>query len=221
MANKMNKSSYGKNLRRSAGKIASKIAYTTMPSLTQTVVSTKQAFNDIKQFGLKGRSQLRVQNRYNKRTLLRPINEIIENAKEDLKSGNFYNEERMMQESSSNMSDFLGTMSGEDDAGEESSNSSSMASFNKFISSTSANSMNSARAISDTQIKTAEYLGELSMTQHTQTMVMSRQQHLEQLNKLDNLEKIGVSLAEFNTKTMSDHIKATHQFYNEILSETR
>ena len=219
--NKMTKSStYGKNLRRSAGKMASKIVYTAMPSLTQTVVSTKEAFGDIKQFTLKGRSQLRVQNRFNKRTLLRPVNEIIQNAKDDLKSGKFYNEERMMQEESSSMSDFLGHMSGDDEYN-ESPNEGSMASFNKFLSSTSANSMNSARAISDTQIKTAEYLGELSTTQHTQSLVMSRQQHLEQINKLDNLEKIGLSIAEFNTKTMSDHIKATHQFYNEILSETR
>ena len=222
MANKMKKSSsYSKNLRRSAGKMASKIVYTAMPSLSETVVSSKDAFNDIKKFGLQQRSRLRMQNKYNKRTLLRPVNEIIENAKEDLKTGKFYNEERLAEESSRNMSDFLGYMSGEDEEYGSENNDSSMASFNKFMSSTSANSMNSARAISDTQIKTAEYLGELSTTQHTQSLVISRQQHLEQINKLDNLEKIGLSLAEFNTKTMSDHIKATHQFYNEILSETR
>lgn len=218
---KMKKSStYGKNLRRSAGKMAAKIAYTTMPSLSETVVSAKTAISDIKQFTLRGRSQLNVQNKYSKRTLLRPINEIIQNAKEDLKSGKFYNEDRINETQASGMSDFLGTMSGEDESYEDSNNT-SMASLNKFMASTSANSMNSARAISDTQIKTAEYLGELSTSQHTQSLVFARQQHLEQMGKLDNLEKIGMSLAEFNTKTMSDHIKATHQFYNDILSETR
>ena len=220
MGNNIPKSTRRKNLRRSAAKMASKIAYTTMPSLSETISSSKQAFMDIKQFTIKGRSQLKVQNRYSKNNLLRPINEIIQNAKDDLKSGKLYNEERLMEAQSSSMSDFLGDMSGEEDNYEESNND-SMASFNKFMASTSASSMNSARAISDTQIKTTEYLGELSMSQHTQSLVMARQQHLEQLNKLDNLEKIGVSLAEFNTKTMSDHIKATHQFYNEILNETQ
>lgn len=212
---------YAKNLKRSAAKMGRDIAFTTMPSLANTVVSTKQVFTDLRQFAVKERSRLRIQNNYQKKSLLRPVHEIIENAKDDLKSGKFYNEERLAESQTQNMSEFLGTMSGDEDYAPESNSEVSLASFNKFISSTSANSMSTARAISDTQIKTTEYLGELSMTQHTQNMVMNRQMHLEQMGKLNNLEKIGMSMVEFNTKTMTDHIKATHQFYDEILSETR
>ena len=212
---------YAKNLKRSAAKMGRDIAFTTMPSLANTVVSTKQVFTDLRQFAVKERSRLRIQNNYQKKSLLRPVHEIIENAKDDLKSGKFYNEERLAESQTQNMSEFLGTMSGDEDYTPESNSEVSLASFNKFISSTSANSMSTARAISDTQIKTTEYLGELSMTQHTQNMVMNRQMHLEQMGKLNNLEKIGMSMVEFNTKTMTDHIKATHQFYDEILSETR
>ena len=212
---------YAKNLKRSAAKMGRDIAFTTMPSLANTVVSTKQVFTDLRQFAVKERSRLRIQNNYQKKSLLRPVHEIIENAKDDLKSGKFYNEERLAESQTQNMSEFLGTMSGDEDYAPESNSEVSLASFNKFISSTSANSMSTARAISDTQIKTTEYLGELSMTQHTQNMAMNRQMHLEQMGKLNNLEKIGMSMVEFNTKTMTDHIKATHQFYDEILSETR
>jgi len=212
---------YMKNVKKSAGYMAKNIAYTYMPSLSSTIVSTRAAYSDIRDFAMKERSRINMQKKYQTNSLLRPVKEIIINAKNDIKTGKFYNEERLKEAETESMSDFLGEMSGDNEETYESSNSISLAPFDKILASSSAHSMSSAKAISETQVKTTEYLGELHQSTHMQNLVINQKHHLEHMTRLDNIEKIGTSLVEFNVKTMNEHIKATHSFYEEILNETR
>ena len=215
---KNNKVPRSKNLKRSAAYISSRIIYTTMPSLASTAVSAQEAYNDLREFTVKSRSKLRTQSNQQRQNILKPVKEIIENAKSDIKSGKLYNPDRG---ENSGMSDFIDDMTGEDNTYNDSQDSMSLAPFDKILSTSSARSLMNAKSINEIQIKSAEYLGELQEAHHNQSLLINQRNHIEITNKLDNLEKIGLSLVEFNVKTMNEHIKATHSFYNEILDETR
>lgn len=214
---KESKSQYSKNLRRSIKHMTKELAKTAMPSLTETVVSAQESYRDIKDFALKSKSRIQQQNAYNKRTLLKPVTEIINNAKEDIKTGKFYNEDRENEqyEESMSMSEFLDY--GYDET--ETNNDPGMSSYKNFLATTSAGSMANARAIAETQTATTEYLGELYQTTNIQNNMLMNKYHKEVMSKLNNMQNLAGALVDFNLNVVKDHIKTSHEFYQTMVDE--
>ena len=207
---------YVKNVIKSSGKITKNIVRTQMPVLSDTVASSADVTREFRRIVTTGKTTFKTGNRLQD-TIFKPVKELISNAKEDLRSGKLYNEEREMQ-AMSGMGGLMDSMF--DDDG---SNGVDTSAFDKVIQSSTAASMSrqTGNAIAQNASQNTEYLGELSMTQHNQNMMNITKNHLETMKGFNNLQKIGMSLVEFNMKTATDFFDKSLKAQNDQLNELR
>ena len=107
MAKRHNVPQYTANVMRSFRHISANVAKQQMPSLTETVVSARDAYRGVRQLLIQDRSSLRMNGKFFKTTLFKPVQDILTNAKEDIMSGKLYNEERELSVTSQGMSELL------------------------------------------------------------------------------------------------------------------
>ena len=213
MAKRHNVPQYTANVMRSFRHISANVAKQQMPSLTETVVSARDAYRGVRQLLIQDRSSLRMNGKFFKTTLFKPVQDILTNAKEDIMSGKLYNEERELSVTSQGMSELL---MGMDDGSAP-----DMSGFNTAIESSSAMGMSKTHtnALARNATANAEYLGELSSNQNMQNMMFSNKTHMESMRALGNLQQIGMSIVNFNTKVIGDHIAKTQRFQDQMLVE--
>mgnify|MGYP004642105705 CR=1 FL=1 len=216
--NRYNIPKYRRNLKKSIVHISGDLVETTMPSIYETATTARDTFVEFKQFMLRGKPSLRQAVASQRKTIFRNANEILSNAKDDLKSGKWYNEDRMFESEMPGMSDLMNNMISDDED-----TSTDMSAFNKVLGSTSASGLSESlgNSINETSISNAEYLGEISMNQHSQNIMMKIKHHTETMKSFKNLENIGMSIMEFNTKTFADYMKSTQKYQDAALNELR
>ena len=217
MAKRYNVPRYSKNLGKSAKKMGINILRSQMPTMVDTTVNSADTIKEFRKVVISGKNSVKVGTRL-QNTIFRPIQEIIQNAKSDLKSGKIYNDDREL-ESFSGMGDLMDEMipedegiTGNDDA------------FNKVLKSTSASALSfekSSDSIAKNATQNTEYLGQLQNNLNTQHMMIITKHHMETMKGMANLQKIGMSLVEFNTKTASDYFDKSLQTQNMQLNELR
>ena len=189
------------NLKRSAKEFGSRVLQSTMPSLSETLISSRVAMQSYNSFMYGSRMPIRQRLKRYKNNIYNSSKEILENAKNELSSGNFFGD------GDANINAFL-------DMTDEPSSSGAIGIDNSDyvkIMSTTHRSMSSS----------AEYTADIMITTNAESMVLQTKHHLEMMKGLKNLENIGMSLAEFNNKNITAAIEETYRYYNESLTELR
>ena len=208
---------YAKNVTKSVGRMGASVIKTQIPVMADTFASSQEIYRNFRNMMMQSRSSIKRHKTLGENTYLRTAKNILKNAKEDFKSGNLYNEERAMQQSQEGMTQLLTDMTGDDEQIFDSS------AFDRVRESSTAAAMRSGRksssAITRNATKNAEYLGELSISQHTQDMMLSTKNHIETMKAFRNLESIGMSIIDFNSNVLASHILKTQKYQDDSLNE--
>ena len=225
MNKRYNIPSYMKNVKRSGRKLLKNQVGRLMPTLNSTIVSNRDAFDEIRRFNKESKSQISyIKNQ--RGDIFGPLKDFIHNAKQDLKTGKFYNEERTMEATGmDDMLDGFGDINDEefiDDSEMESVRITSK--FDKYLKSNGSSLMNGralSNSLNEVNISNTDYMVSVSSINHNRLMALSVKNHMEQMKQLKNIEDIGMSMMKFNEEVVTDAIQRRDAFYEEILSETR
>ena len=225
MNKRYNIPSYMKNVKRSGRKLLKDQVGRLMPTLNSTIVSNRDAFDEIRRFNKESKSQINyIKNQ--RGDIFGPLKDFIHNAKQDLKTGKFYNEERTMEATGmDDMLDGFGDINDEefiDDSEIESVRITSK--FDKYLKSNGSSLMNGralSNSLNEVNISNTDYMVSVSSINHNRLMALSVKNHMEQMKQLKNIEDIGMSMMKFNEEVVTDAIQRRDAFYEEILSETR
>ena len=219
--------SYMKNLKFSGKKLTANQMHNMMPTLGNTVVSGRDAFKEFTTFDRSSGSEFGSYVKQRKNIIFGPLRDFIRNAKEDLKSGKFYNEERIASSTGNGIDDML---DGFDDMDEmmdefESEHVRVTSKFDKYLKSTSASLSVGNKALSNSlnevNINNTEYIANVNTMNSTKFMALTTKHHMEQMKQLKNIENIGMSIVNFNQEVIAGAIERQDKFYDEILNETR
>lgn len=219
--------SYMKNLKRSGKSIISNQMHNMMPTLGNTVVSGRDAFKEFTAFDRSGGSKYGNYVKQRKNIIFGPLRDFIRNAKEDLKSGKFYNEERIASSTGNGIDDMLDGFSDMDEMMDEfeSEHVRVTSKFDKYLKSTSASLSVDNKALSNSlnevNINNTEYIANVNTMNSTKFMALTTKHHMEQMKQLKNIENIGMSMVNFNQEVIAGAIERQDKFYDEILNETR
>ena len=222
---------YMYNLKRSGKHIAKKQFDSYMPTLSDTIVSAKNAFNEFKSFDRIDSSQYGLYIKRRRNIFLGPLKDFIRNAKEDLKSGKIYNEERVNENSFGSYNGLEDMIDGfyDDDIktvdGSEFENVSITSKFDKQLKSVSSSLGIRNKALSDSlnsvNIDNTDYIANVNTINSTKFMTLTTKHHMEQMKQLKNIENIGMSIVKFNQDVVASAIERQDRFHEDILNETR
>lgn len=219
--------SYMKNLKRSGKSIISNQMHNMMPTLGNTVVSGRDAFKEFTAFDRSSGSEYGNYVKQRKNIIFGPLRDFIRNAKEDLKSGKFYNEERIASSTGNGIDDMLDGFGDMDEMMDEfeSEHVRVTSKFDKYLKSTSASLSVGNKALSNSlnevNINNTEYIANVNTMNSTKFMALTTKHHMEQMKQLKNIENIGMSMVNFNQEVIAGAIERQDKFYDEILNETR
>lgn len=219
--------SYMKNLKRSGKSIISNQMHNMMPTLGNTVVSGRDAFKEFTAFDRSGGSEYGNYVKQRKNIIFGPLRDFIRNAKEDLKSGKFYNEERIASSTGNGIDDMLDGFGDMDEMMDEfeSEHVRVTSKFDKYLKSTSASLSVGNKALSNSlnevNINNTEYIANVNTMNSAKFMALTTKHHMEQMKQLKNIENIGMSMVNFNQEVIAGAIERQDKFYDEILNETR
>ena len=219
--------SYMKNLKRSGKSIISNQMHNMMPTLGNTVVSGKDAFKEFTAFDRSGGSEYGNYVKQRKNIIFGPLRDFIRNAKEDLKSGKFYNEERIASSTGNGIDDMLDGFGDMDEMMDEfeSEHVRVTSKFDKYLKSTSASLSVGNKALSNSlnevNINNTEYIANVNTMNSAKFMALTTKHHMEQMKQLKNIENIGMSIVNFNQEVIAGALERQDKFYDEILNETR
>ena len=219
--------SYMKNLKRSGKSIISNQMHNMMPTLGNTVVSGRDAFKEFTAFDRSGGSKYGNYVKQRKNIIFGPLRDFIRNAKEDLKSGKFYNEERIASSTGNGIDDMLDGFGDMDEMMDEfeSEHVRVTSKFDKYLKSTSASLSVGNKALSNSlnevNINNTEYIANVNTMNSAKFMALTTKHHMEQMKQLKNIENIGMSMVNFNQEVIAGAIERQDKFYDEILNETR
>lgn len=189
------------NVKKSAKYYGSIVLSSTMPSLSETIVSSKIAMDEYTSFVNTSRSQMRSRKTRLTNIVYNNSKEILENAKEELTSGDFFRQD--------GINTFIDMADDEQQSPSQNSNIANNSDYVKIMSGTHAS------------MSSAEYTADVMITGNTQNMVLQTKHHLEMMKGLKNLQDIGMSIAQFNNSTVSRAIEETYRYYDESLTELR
>ena len=219
--------SYMKNLKRSGKSIISNQMHNMMPTLGNTVVSGRDAFKEFTAFDRSGGSEYGNYVKQRKNIIFGPLRDFIRNAKEDLKSGKFYNEERIASSTGNGIDDMLDGFGDMDEMMDEfeSEHVRVTSKFDKYLKSTSASLSVGNKALSNSlnevNINNTEYIANVNTMNSAKFMALTTKHHMEQMKQLKNIENIGMSIVNFNQEVIAGALERQDKFYDEILNETR
>ena len=219
--------SYMKNLKRSGKSIISNQMHNMMPTLGNTVVSGRDAFKEFTAFDRSGGSKYGNYVKQRKNIIFGPLRDFIRNAKEDLKSGKFYNEERIASSTGNGIDDMLDGFGDMDEMMNEfeSEHVRITSKFDKYLKSTSSSLSVGNKALSNSlneiNINNTEYIANVNTMNSAKFMALTTKHHMEQMKQLKNIENIGMSMVNFNQEVIAGAIERQDKFYDEILNETR
>lgn len=230
-------SKYMKNVGKSVVYSSKQVLASKLPTLV--AITSKIDVNAIKSNIEAGTSYRdKIQEAITKNSYVKDVKKILDNAKEDLKSGNFNNQEREMKSSLEammlsmgvDMGDFgdlfdstsaddleddsFGLTSNQDDDDDDN----YLETFAEKISKDNSNAM---RGLGNTISSTSEYLGELNIALHSSSVSTQLASHSQTMALLGNIQTITKGIYDFNSTVMTEHINNTNQFYDDLLGETR
>ena len=203
-----NVSQYANNLARSAKQIAGSVLRSSMPTLSDTIISTQDIVSDLRKSANETRMRLEQHKRMQDNTILRGTKVLLNNIKDDLKSGKLYNEDRMFGGQDS-MSQMLMEYGSDENNSE----------LEKVAKSSLGGSVFNSKEITSSAFKNTEYLAELEKSHHNQKLFMDAKSHKENINALTNIQTIGMSILEFNNTVLRDHIAKTQAYHAQSLQK--
>jgi hypothetical protein len=214
LSKRVNVPQYIKNVKTSTNYAARQVLQTTMPALSELYINTKDSLSELNSNRIKSKSKLDRSVSMYKQKMTSPMARLFSNIKEDLSTGKLYNEDRAMGNERSTIESMIGVS----DIDNQSGSGMDMSSFETAINSTSNRGMLNSAASS---FATAEYLGDISIRNNIETQTIQAKYHSEYMKAFSNIQNISMSILNFQTKVMADHIKRTHQYYDESITELR
>lgn len=229
MKSYVNIPSYVKNVKASTKYMVREQAERLMPSLTNTIVSNKDAFAELRKFD---KTEGRIYTNYVKRRknlIFGPLKDFIRNAKEDLKSGKFYNDERVMDSeySYNGLESMIDNFGDNTDYSYDSSNDMDVkitSKFDKYLKSTTNGLLNNralSNSLNEVNINNTEYIANVNTINNSKLLALTTKHHMESMKQLKNIENIGMSMMRFNEEVIAGAIERQDRFHDEMLNETR
>ena len=219
--------SYMKNVKRSGKNIMSNQLRGLMPILSDTVVSGKDAFREFSAFDKSNGIQYGNYVKQRKNIIFGPLRDFIRNAKEDLKSGKYYNEERISGTFGNGIDEMLDGFGDIDEISDDNEleDVRITSKFDRYLKSTS-NSLSIgnktlSNSLNEVNINNTEYIANVNTMNSTKFMALTTKNHMEQMKQLKNIENIGMSMLKFNQDIVASAIERQDKFHDDILNETR
>lgn len=219
--------SYVKNVKRSGRNIVSNQLRHFMPTLSNTMVNSRDVFKEFSSFDRSNYIRYGNYVKQRKNIIFGPLKDFIRNAKDDLKSGKYYNEERIYQASGNGIDNMLDGFGDIDEMMDDSEfeNVRITSKFDKYLKSTSSSLSVGNRALSNSlnevSINNTEYIANVNTMNNTKFMALTTKHHMEQMKQLKNIENIGMSILKFNEEIVAGAIERQDKFHEDILNETR
>ena len=219
--------SYMKNVKHSGKNIMSNQLRGLMPILSDTVVSGKDAFKEFSSFDKSNGVQYGNYVKQRKNIIFGPLRDFIRNAKEDLKSGKYYNEERISGTFGNGIDEMLDGFGDIDEISDDNEleDVRITSKFDRYLKSTS-NSLSIgnktlSNSLNEVNINNTEYIANVNTMNSTKFMALTTKNHMEQMKQLKNIENIGMSMLKFNQDIVASAIERQDKFHDDILNETR
>lgn len=229
MAKYNNIPSYVKNLKRSGKNMIIEQARSLMPGLSDTIASSRDIYKEIRSFDKDyGRRYANSYVSRNKNLVFGPLKDFVHNMKEDLKSGKFYNEERMLGDERNGIDQMLGGFGDiEDDdmmmSDSDLQNARITSKFDVYLKATtnSLSNRSLSNSLNEVNINNTDYIANVNTLNNSKIMALTSKHHIEQMAQLKNLETIGMSMMKFNEEIIAAAIERQDKFHEDILQETR
>lgn len=197
-----------------------------MPSLSDITVSNSEVFSNMKKFD---KDNTRSLGRYiatKKKLVMGTLSSVIKNAKEDLRSGKLYNEDRQYEDGNG-IESMMQNFDYEPDEGVEYDDPgvSITSKFNQYLNSTAAALSGGTdtliKGIGETNLQSSEYLADVYTMNTSKILTLSTKHHMEEMKQLQNFQNIGMSLVNFNNEVIAKSIETRDAYLDDILNETR